>query len=1017
MSFKRLTTLLLMAFCFLTGAFAQRFVVTGTIESSKTNRGVEFVTAALLKSDSTGVTSAMTNEKGIFRLRAKSAGSYIVKISYVGFKTEYRNVTLTRQTDSINIGRIPLENSENLLKEAVVSVTASRVEQKEDTTVFNASAYRVPEGSTLEALVEQLPGVEIDESGSITWNGKTVKEFLVNGKDFFKGDTKIALKNLPTDLVSKIKAYDKKSDYTEQTGIDDGEETTVLDITTKRKLKGSWISNVDLGYGTKDRYSDKIFISNFTDNSRISAYGSANNVADQGFGSGRRGRWGNNGLTASKSAGMDFAWENGKQRREAGRLELGGNVNYSHNGTDAMSTTSSQTFLTASSRPSFSNSRSFSRSSSTNVSGSMRVEWNPDSLTNINFRPSYSYSNSHNSGESASATFNGDPDSIPGMYSPIDSILLDDVTNINPQLAAIAVNSNLRHSLSDSKNNNVSGSLNIIRRIGSNGRNVSLRASGGYSESKSHSYSMSNIRYYNSGSQASNLHQYSDMPSKNWNYSVRLGYSEPLCKNWFGEVRYEYGYKYNDANRSRYNLDQIINDPQGRNWINDYALFGTIPTEADLLNAVRDDYNSQYATYKYYDHNVNLGIRYNTETIRFNAGVKFNPEKTDMAYERPGQHIDTLITRKVNKFSPTVRFRYRFSKTSQLEVRYNGSSSQPSMTNLLAVVDNADPLNISMGNPGLKPSWDNNLDVFYNTYNADAQRGIMTGLNFSQTSNSVSNRMVYDETTGVRYTRPENISGNWNARANFMLNTGIGAQKLFTVSTATNLSYSNSVGYISSVNNSSSLSSFIDGTYEGYNNLFNAATSEKNTTRTLTAFERLNASYRISIFDIGLNGTVRYQHARATLLDNGNMDTWNFSYGANANLNLDFGLSLSTDIRMSSRRGYSSASMNTNELIWNAQISQSFLKNRAATISLQFYDILHNQSNVSRTLTATMRSDSWNNAINSYIMVHFIYKLNIFSGGKRGGNNGDRDGDRRPPMGGGRPMGAPMGPPPGGGRF
>ncbi len=316
-----------------------------------------------------------------------------------------------------------------------------------------------------------------------------------------------------------------------------------------------------------------------------------------------------------------------------------------------------------------------------------------------------------------------------------------------------------------------------------------------------------------------------------------------------------------------------------------------------------------------------------------------------------------------------------------------------------------------MGNPGLKPSWNNSFDVNYNTYNTTAQRGIMTGFNFSQTSNSVSNRMVYDETTGVRYTRPENISGNWNARANFMLNTGIGAKKTFTVSTATNLSYSNSVGYISSVNNGSSLSSYIDGTYNGYNNLFNNATSEKNTTRSLTVFERLNANYRLSIFDVGLNGTVRYQHARATLLDNANMDTWNFSYGGNANLNLDFGLSLSTDIRMSSRRGYSSASMNTNELIWNAQISQSFLKGRAATISLQFYDILHNQSNVSRTLTATMRSDSWNNSINSYVMLHFIYRLNIFSGS---GNKRSGGGERREPM---RMMGAPMGPPPGGGHF
>ncbi len=147
------------------------------------------------------------------------------------------------------------------------------------------------------------------------------------------------------------------------------------------------------------------------------------------------------------------------------------------------------------------------------------------------------------------------------------------------------------------------------------------------------------------------------------------------------------------------------------------------------------------------------------------------------------------------------------------------------------------------------------------------------------------------------------------------------------------------------------------------------------------------------------------------------MDTWNFAYGANANVTLNFGLSISTDIRMNSRRGYTDASMNTNELLWNAQISQSFFKNKAATLSIQFYDILHQQSNVSRSLTATMRSDSWTNAINSYFMVHFIYKLNIFPGGsKKGDNNGEGDRQGPPDMRGpgGMPM-HPMGGGPGGG--
>lgn len=988
-------------------AVAQRYVVTGIARDAKSGAALGYVSAALLRPDSTAIVGSMTDDDGAFKLRAKAAGSYIVKVSGVGLDPTYKNVTLTAEADSVSTGIIKVGSKDQVLGTATVTATAAKVEQKEDTTVFNASAYRVPEGSTLEALVKQLPGVEVSDDGTIKWNGKEVKEFLVNGKDFFKGDTKIAMKNLPTELVSKIKAYDKASDYTEQTGIDDGEETTVLDISTKRQLNESWVTNVDLGYGTKDRYSDRLFATRFTDNSRVTVYGSANNVNDRGFGGSRGFGGGGGGLTATKSAGMDFSWDNGKKKREAGRIELGGNVRYSHSGSDAVTVSSTETFLTGGSTRSFGNSSSVSSSSSTNVNSAFRVQWNPDTLTAITFRPSFSHSDSKGSGSSLSGTFSSDPAEIDGMYSALDSLFTQ---TVNPSLAAIAVNRNRRLSLSDSKNNSVNGSLNVTRRFGGKGRNLSLRASGGYSEGKSHSFSVSDIRYFASGKAGSFLNQYSESPSKNWNYNLRLSYAEPLGKNWFAEARYEYSHKYTDGSRSRYNLDSL-----GGYWADpdNFYPIGTLPTEDDILTAVRDDYNSQYATYVYDDHTANLGVRYNSEAIRFNAGMGVNPERTKLTYVRPGQHIDTLITRHVFNLSPQLRFRYRFTKTSQLDIRYRGSSSQPSMTNLLAVIDNADPLNISMGNPGLKPSWTNTLRAFYNTYNADRQQGMMGGLNFSHTRNSISNRMVYDETTGVRYTRPENINGDWNARGDFMFNTGFGPSKSYTVSTFTNLSYTNNVGYISRMSDASELgdvTQLIDGSYEGYDRIFNAVSSQKNTTRTLGVGENLNLGYRTSMFDVGLNGSLNYQHARATLQDNANMDTWNFSYGANANFNFDWGMSVSTDIRMSSRRGYSASSMNTNELLWNAQLSQSFLKNRAATISLQFYDILHEQSNVSRTLSATMRSDSWNNAINAYCMVHFIYRLNIFSGSRQSGDSNTQGDRRRGPGGPGGPGGRiPMG--------
>ena len=322
-----------------------------------------------------------------------------------------------------------------------------------------------------------------------------------------------------------------------------------------------------------------------------------------------------------------------------------------------------------------------------------------------------------------------------------------------------------------------------------------------------------------------------------------------------------------------------------------------------------------------------------------------------------------------------------------------------------------------MGNPGLKPSWNNSLRINYNGYNADRQQGMMVGVDATQTKNSISNRMVYDAKTGVSYFRPENISGNWDGRGMFMFNSAIGKQKLFNINTFTSVSYQNAVGYVSTKPNDLTVT---EQTYEGYSKVFEQAASQKNTTKTLGVDENLNLSYRSTWFDVGLLGKLNYQHARASVQQNANMDTWNFAYGANANVNLSFGLSFSTDIRMSSRRGYSDASMNTNELLWNAQIAQSFLKNKAATLSIQFYDILQQQSNVSRMISATQRTDSWNNAINSYFMVHFIYKLNIFPGGssKKGDDKSDRPGppDMRGP--GGMPM-HPMGGPGGGmgGRF
>lgn len=996
MKYRLLLTLLIGTLAASSALAQKRYVVDGVIADKDQQYCLMYAAAAALQKDGSVAKGVMTDSLGRFKLELDKAGDYTVRLSYIGYETQQHRISLSDEADTVHLGVMFLQNEDREIGPAIVTATIARVQQVGDTTMFNADAYRVPEGSTLEALVQQLPGVQVADDGTITWNGKKVNNILVKGKDFFKGDTSVAMKNLPTNIVSKVKAYDKKSDYAEQTGIDDGEEETVLDLDLKRDLNQSWIINADVAYGTHDRYNARLFATRFTDNSRITAFGSRNNVGDRGFG-GPRGFGGQSGLTTTTSGGLDFTWDNGLKRYAGGRIELGGNVRYNHTSNDLVSRTSSETFLSGGGSSSFGNSRNKSDSHRTSVSTDFRFQWNPDSMTNVSLRPSFSHNHSRNGADRLSATFNANPYDINGIENPLDSLM-----QRNADIMDVAVNSNSRLSMGSSNSNQVGANLSITRRLGTTGRNLSFRGNVSYTHSRSTSFTISDIHYFTTGQETSNnfLNQYNLTPNTNMNYSLRLGYVEPLGKNWFAEARYEFSYRYQDSDRSLYKLNELQDGEWGSS--ENHPAIGSLPTEAALLQSVRDDFNSQYAEYKYYNNNVNVGVRYNSETIRFNAGLSFNPQRTKMQYERPGQNLDTLVTRNVFNFAPEARFRYRFSRTNSLEFSYRGSSSQPSMTNLLNVVDNSDPLNVSMGNPGLKPSWSNTFRAEYRGYNAERLAGINAGVDFSTTSNSIEQRIVYDETTGVRYSRPENINGYWRANGRLMYNFSFGPEQLFSLTTNTELGYTQNVGYVSRMGTARYVRELFRAyslpatkstqTADYYDNVFATSQAVKNYNRTTRVGERLNLNYRAPYFDIGLTGSLNYQHARNTVQTTGNLDTWLFSYGLTASTTTPWGMGISTDIRMSSRRGYSDNSMNTNELLWNAQLSQKFLKGSPLTVSLQFYDILHKQSTVSRTLNAQMRSDTWSNAINSYIMLRIVYRLNIFpSGGSAKSNGGYRE--------------------------
>lgn len=937
---KKIISAMVLLLTITLSAFSQtkNITVSGRIVEADTKEPAMQATIQLLAlPDSAFASGIASTSQGYFTLPKVKAGKYVLKVSYIGFKTKYLPLQLTASVPEKKLGTLDLDADAVMLAEAVITAEAPQVQVVEDTLVYNSSAYRTPEGAMLEELVKKLPGAEIDDDGNVKINGKDVKKIMVDGKEFFGGDVKTGLKNLPVDMIDKLKTFDKKSDLARVTGIDDGEEETVLDLTVKKGMNKGWFGNTDLAGGTEDRYAGRLMLNRFVDKTQVSLIASANNVNSQGFSGGGGGpRWrSNNGLTARKELGLNFATETKK-------LELGGSARYEYRGNDVISSGYSENFL-VNSASSFSNSNSKNRSKNIDFKAEFRLEWKPDTMTNIIFRPDFSYGKSESASQSQSGTFNKDPFAyIPNPNDFLDLSKLDLLGDEDP-LKDIRVNTG--NSTSSGEGNSLSGNatLQLNRKLNSKGRNITLRGRFNYGEDDSDQYNSSDTRYYQGDKNDDIIRRYITSPATDYNYSAQLTYSEPIAKATFLQLSYQFKYNYKENDKSTYDLSGYewqIGDPLPNGYLQN-----------------KDMDQSKYAEYKTFDHDAMVGLRFLREKYQLNVGLSFQPQNTELTY-RKGE-TDTITTRSVFNFAPNMDLRIRFSKVSQLRMTYRGRSSQPSMENLLPVTDDANPLNIRIGNPGLDPSFTHNLRFFYNTYNADRQRGIFSHVNVQMVQNSISNSRVYNSETGGWTTTPKNINGNWNAFGMFGINTAL-RNKKYTIGAFSNVNYANNVGYLTSGKGAD-------------------AVEQKNTTTNLVLGERLNAAYRNDWIEFGLNGSVSYTIEKDKLTPDNNQEPYNFSYGANTTVSMPWSMSLSTNLANQSRRGYTDSSMNRNELIWNAQLSQTFLKG-AATVSFEMYDILKQQSNISRSLTASGRSVYEYNGVNSYCMLHFIYRLNILGG-------------------------------------
>lgn len=904
--------------------------VAGSVVERGTSTPIEQATVRLLNpKDSSMVRGVASARDGSFTLLNVKAGEYLLNVSYVGYEPLYRKVSVNGKRASLNVGKVELSPDAIALGEAVVIGKAPEVTVRNDTVEYNADSYKLTEGSVLEDLLKKMPGVEVDSEGKITVNGKEIKKVMVDGKEFFSDDPKVASKNLPAKMIDKIQVLDKKSDMERMTGFDDGEEENVINLTVKPGMKQGWFGNAYAGYGSEKRYEANAMVNRFVNNDQITLMGGANNTNNMGFSdlastmfSGMRGRGGGfgagSGITSSGNAGLNFSKEFGKT------FILGGNTRYSHSNNEAYSKRERENILPGDS-VSYENSEAISHTKSDNIGVDFRMEWTPDTLTKLIFRPRFNLSHSESDYASDAVTLDNDRDTV----------------NTNR-----STNSYL------SNGYDLNGQIEFSRKLNSRGRVISASISGGNSHSTSDGMNRSDLVYFNQSGSGRNslIDQQSRYENNGFNYRLYLSWVEPIGRGNFIQASYSFRQQRQEALKSVYSQD-----------------------EEGVYNVLDTAYSQSYRN-NFISQRASLSFRSQREKFNYTIGLNLDPSFSK-SENFVGDTILSSLSRKVVNLSPMAQFNYLFSKRTNLRITYNGSTNQPSMTQLQPVADISDPTNIRIGNPDLNPRYTNNVSVHFRRFTPEKQRAFMVMLNGSFVINDIVSYTSYDQATGVRTSTYRNVNGNYNMNARVMLNTPL-RNKRFSINTSTMFSYANRNGYIN---------------------------TEKNTNRNLVASERAGIDFRSDLLDLGVNGNFRYNGARNSLQAENNQNTFNYGVGGYTTIYLPLDFKVESDITWSTNSGYGEG-FEQNELLWNASASKSFLKNNQGTLRFKIYDILRRRSNISRTITANYTQDAEYNTLGSYFMVHFIYRFNVFKGGATAKD--------RPGPGRGRPGRAPMGPPP-----
>jgi hypothetical protein len=986
--FKTIATVVVLFFFLPLSAQAQ-FTVKLRLIDDKTSEPVPFATASLTAKGSTSATKyVLTDDHGHAAIAKVSKGTYTLKAEIMGYKTYTHELVVDK---NVNVGDIRMVEDAVALDAAKVSAVGNPIVIKKDTVEYNASSFKTSDNDMLEQLLKKLPGVEVEADGSITANGQTIKKITIDGKTFFLDDPQLASKNIPAKIIDKVKVVEKKSDQAMFTGIDDGEEETIIDLKLRPGMAEGWFGNVMAGGGHDIpgagldmddwRYQGAAMVGRFTEKSQLSIILNGNNTNNRGFndvagsmmGNMRGGRgmgqgmggWGrNNGISTSWMGGL-----NGAFTLLDGNMDLAGN--YLYNGSDKLveEETSKITYMEDGSRL-LSDEKGHNTTFTQGNRFGVRLEHKFSEKTSILFEPQFNFGAGH---------FN--------EFADFSTANLSEGAS-----AATKVNDGYNSNTGANKNWSTSGFLLFRQKLGKDGRTISANIRYSFSDNNLDGYNRSLTNTYAEDGVAAAadptiVNQYFDQNSKSTSLSGRLVYTEPIAKNLFLEANYSYSWNKNTSDKITYNSASDLFDENGMLIYNPVGQIEDPTYSNDILNLSQN-------------HRAGMNLSYQLKKFRAQLGLSANPTITHN--ETNGETYDN----KVVNWAPQAMLFYTPNDNLNLRMFYFGRSAQPSTSQLMPVPDNSDPLNISLGNPYLQPYFNHSIRGRFGYTNKQTFTSVNANFGGSFVEDALTTAKWYDS-DARQYSIPVNGPTKSSYDLRLFVNSPFGKSD-FSIFSMTFANYNESVSYIgTSAFQKFEADKYYDAEsatfdYEQFHNDFpNLDKTDKfsrNKTQTLGVTQRLRFTYRSDIVELNVGGRTRMSKSWYTIQNSNQQYTWNNQVDMGMNWTIPGGINLIADFNYNWYNGYTTPQ--EDEIILNAEITKLLFKKKF-TLAVKAYDILGQSKNLSVSDNGNIHKETRNNTLGRYIIVSLTYRFGNFNqgGGRRG--PGGYGGGPRGPMGGG----------------